>query len=83
MSLLHGPLNVPSCIPTVHLDSDGVTEGVAAYWADPVTLQAFVSDRLAAEFCWCFTHREEETASLSQPHCLNSTVVNHTTITYK
>ncbi|XP_076744692.1 polycystin-1-like protein 1 [Maylandia zebra] len=41
VSLLHGPLNVPSCIPTVHLDSDGVTEGVAAYWADPVTLQAF------------------------------------------
>lgn len=58
---------------------------------DPVTLQAYVSDGLAAEFYWWFTHTEREkikgveeerksvkTACLPDTDCLSSTVVCRT-----
>lgn len=76
ISLLHGPQGAPSCNRSIHSDSSGVTNGVAAYQGDPVTLQAFVSEGSPAEFCWCFTHGEKETASLSQPRRLNSPAVS-------
>ncbi|XP_041670635.1 LOW QUALITY PROTEIN: polycystic kidney disease 1 like 1 [Cheilinus undulatus] len=57
ISLLHGPLGVPSCIPSLQTDSDSVTVE-AVYLDDPVTLQARLVDGLPAEFMWSSTHQE-------------------------
>ncbi|KAM7390602.1 hypothetical protein PAMA_008670 [Pampus argenteus] len=89
ISLLHGPLGVPSCIPFLQMNLHNVTVE-AAYVSDSVTLQAYyVADGLAAEFSWWFTHREREenkgleeeeertavkTSCLHNTDCLNSTV---------
>ncbi|XP_042255201.1 uncharacterized protein LOC121888015 isoform X2 [Thunnus maccoyii] len=86
ISLLHGPLGVPSCIPFLQMNSHNVTVK-AAYVGDPVTLQAYVADGMEAEFSWWFTHREKEenkgveeertsvkTACLPNTDCLNSTM---------
>ncbi|XP_044196388.1 polycystic kidney disease 1 like 1-like [Thunnus albacares] len=86
ISLLHGPLGVPSCIPFLQMNSHNMTVK-AAYVGDPVTLQAYVADGMEAEFSWWFTHREKEenkgveeertsvkTACLANTDCLNSTM---------
>ncbi|XP_065805230.1 polycystin-1-like protein 1 [Labrus bergylta] len=74
ISLLHGPLGVPSL--QAH-SKNGTVEAV--YQGDPVTLQAHLVDGLPAEFIWCFIPEDKEenmrcikTASSSD--CVNSTV---------
>ncbi|KAE8279963.1 Polycystic kidney disease 1 like 1 Protein abecobe [Larimichthys crocea] len=77
ISVLHGPLGVPDCIPFLPTDSNSVTVE-AAYLGDPVTLQADMSDSLPVEFSWWFKGKNMEcvkTVCLSNSHCLNSTVV--------
>ncbi|XP_037613525.1 polycystic kidney disease 1 like 1 [Sebastes umbrosus] len=81
VSVLHGPLGVPSCVPFPQTDSTSVTME-AGYLGDPVTLQACMRDGLAVEFFWQFTHKEKEknmpgvkTTCLPDSDCLNSTVV--------
>ncbi|XP_072234365.1 polycystin-1-like protein 1 [Leuresthes tenuis] len=81
ISLLHSALGTPSCVPSTHLGSNN-TPVEAAYRGEPVTLQACVKKGLAAQFCWWFSHKDQEntvegveTACLSSSHCLNSSVV--------
>ncbi|XP_045922035.1 polycystic kidney disease 1 like 1 [Micropterus dolomieu] len=80
ISVLHGPLGVPSCIP--FLQTGSKSEAVeAAYLGDPVTLQAYTADGPPLEFIWWFAHKGKEkntegvkTACLPNSGCLNSTV---------
>ncbi|XP_071384147.1 LOW QUALITY PROTEIN: polycystin-1-like protein 1 [Centroberyx affinis] len=59
ISLLHGPLGVPSCFP--FLETDSQSGAVAtAYLGDSVTLRAYISEGLGVEFCWWFIHEERE-----------------------
>ncbi|XP_034428976.1 uncharacterized protein LOC117754259 [Hippoglossus hippoglossus] len=78
ISLLHGPLGVPSCIHPQQPTSHSVTTQ-AAHVGDPVTLQANVGEGPATGFCWCFSHkdREEERRCVktTDSECLNSTLV--------
>ncbi|KAG8009400.1 Polycystic kidney disease 1 like 1 [Nibea albiflora] len=77
ISVLHGPLGVPDCIPFLPTDSNSVTVE-AAYLGDPVTLQADMSDSPPVEFSWWFEGKNTEsvkTVCLSSSDCLNSTVV--------
>ncbi|XP_059183422.1 polycystin-1-like protein 1 [Centropristis striata] len=81
VSVLHGPLGVPSCIPSLQSHSHTVTVE-AAYLDHPVTLQAHMADGRAIEFLWSFSHKEKEkniegvkTSCLPNSDCLNSTVV--------
>ncbi|XP_073344382.1 polycystin-1-like protein 1 [Pagrus major] len=80
ISVLHGPLGVPSCVPFPPKDSSSVKVEVV-YLGDPVTLQAEMVDGLAEEFSWWFTHKEKgtnmEDVKTVCPHssdCVNSTV---------
>ncbi|KAM3593069.1 uncharacterized protein V6R79_005557 [Siganus canaliculatus] len=81
LSLLHGPLGLPSCVPLqVHDSHSGRTEAV--YLGDPVTLQAHVGEGLAAGFSWWFTRDGNEksktavrTDCLPVSECENSTVL--------
>ncbi|KAM9337218.1 polycystin-1-like protein 1 [Symphorus nematophorus] len=81
ISVIHGPLGVPSCIPLLPVDSSSVIVE-AAYLGDPVTLQADIDDGLATEFSWWFTHKEKgenttkdiKTVCLPNSDCLCSTV---------
>lgn len=82
LSVLHGPLAVPSCIPSPQMHSNSVTVE-AAYLDHPVTLQAYMRDGLAVEFFWWFTAKEKDknmegvkTTCLPNTDCLNSTVVS-------
>ncbi|KAM6908104.1 polycystin-1-like protein 1 [Lycodopsis pacificus] len=59
VSVIHGPLGVPSCIPFPQEDSRSETVE-AAYLGDPVTLQAHMGDGLAVEFLWWITHKRKE-----------------------
>ncbi|XP_069369205.1 polycystin-1-like protein 1 [Paralichthys olivaceus] len=78
ISLLHGPLGVPSCQqPTSHSMTTQT-----AYVGDPVTLQAYVGEGPATGFCWCCNHKEREeertcvkTTCIPNSECLNSTLV--------
>ncbi|XP_070784659.1 polycystin-1-like protein 1 [Enoplosus armatus] len=77
ISVLHGPLGVPSCIPFLQTDANSETVE-AAYLGDPVTLQADMADGVPVEFSWGFTHKEKEEkmecVKTSFLPCLNSTV---------
>ncbi|XP_028425777.1 polycystic kidney disease 1 like 1 [Perca flavescens] len=80
LSVLRGPLAVPSCIPSPQTYSNSVTVE-AAYLDHPVTLQAYMRDGLAVEFFWWFTAKEKDknmdgvkTTCLPNTDCLNSTV---------
>ncbi|XP_054479391.1 polycystic kidney disease 1 like 1 [Anoplopoma fimbria] len=80
VSVIHGPLGVPSCIAFPQKDSNGVTVE-AAYLDDHVTLQAHMADGLAVEFFWWIAHKKEEknmeaveTVCLPNSDCLISTV---------
>ncbi|XP_044033057.1 polycystic kidney disease 1 like 1 [Siniperca chuatsi] len=80
ISVHHGPLGVPSCIPFLQADFNSVTVE-AAYLGEPVKLQAHMGDGLPVEFIWWFTHKEKEknmegvkTSCLPNSDCLNSTV---------
>ncbi|KAK9527852.1 hypothetical protein VZT92_014377 [Zoarces viviparus] len=80
VSVIHGPLGVPSCIPFPQEDSRSETVE-AAYLGDPVTLQAHMGDGLAVEFLWWITHKRKEkntegvkTVCLPNSDCLISTV---------
>lgn len=80
ISIFHGPLGVPSCIPFLPADSSAVTME-AVYLGDPVTLLADVGDGVAVAFSWCFTHEEkgknmEGVKTICMPSCLHSTVVS-------
>ncbi|XP_034562845.1 polycystic kidney disease 1 like 1 [Notolabrus celidotus] len=76
--VLHGPLGVPSCSPSLQTElNKGSMEAV--YLGDPVTLQAHLADGPAAEFSWRFTGRERnmedrKKPSLSYSDCVNSSV---------
>ncbi|XP_068160681.1 polycystin-1-like protein 1 [Antennarius striatus] len=56
ISVLPGPLGVPSCFPFLLKDSIFETVG-AVYLGDPVTLQADVGDSMEVALSWCFTHK--------------------------
>ncbi|XP_035510575.1 polycystic kidney disease 1 like 1 [Morone saxatilis] len=81
ISVLHGPLGLPSCTPFPPTDSSSVTVE-SAYLGDPVTLRADMGDSsLPVQFSWWFTQEEKEknmevvkTACLPSSECLNSTV---------
>ncbi|KAM8731306.1 polycystin-1-like protein 1 isoform 4-T4 [Acanthopagrus schlegelii] len=80
ISVLHGPMGVPSCIPFLPEDSDSV-KVEALYLGDPATLQADVADGLVEEFYWCFTHKEKgtnmedvKTVCTHSSDCVNGTV---------
>ncbi|XP_050922890.1 LOW QUALITY PROTEIN: polycystic kidney disease 1 like 1 [Lates calcarifer] len=84
ISVLHGPLGAPSCIQLQQTDSDSEVMQ-AAYLGDPVTLQAYVGEGLATEFCWWFIHekREENTEMEDERKgvktaCLPSSYLNWT-----
>lgn len=54
ISVLHGPLGVPSCIPFLPKGFNGARVQ-AVYRGDTVILQADVGDGPAVQFWWCFT----------------------------
>nr|XP_046227980.1 uncharacterized protein LOC124049909 [Scatophagus argus] len=80
ISVLHGPLGVPSCVPSLSADSAQVRVE-AAYLGDRLTLQADHHSGLPAEFLWSFTHMEKgqnvagaKTVFPLDSDCVNSTV---------
>ncbi|XP_074549754.1 polycystin-1-like protein 1 [Halichoeres trimaculatus] len=80
ISVLHGPLGVPSCSPSSQSDMNNRSVE-AVYLGDSVTLQAHLADRLSAEFSWRFTNKKNgknkkdiKTACLPFSDCINSTV---------
>ncbi|XP_034416623.1 polycystic kidney disease 1 like 1 [Cyclopterus lumpus] len=81
VSVLHGPLSVPPCIPFPQKDCSSVSVE-AAYLGEPVTLQAALGSGPTVEFLWWTTHKKKEknmesveTVCLPNSDCLISTVV--------